>query len=476
MKNIDYRLKPAGNGVYEAHTQPVPTRLDLTQQQTSLNLDGFEFAFNKNITLRLVDSIDGIQVNIPPQAANYANYTVGEEGLKVYNVWPGIEMQQQFRTGEVEATYVIRQPLQLPTTTDYLVIEDHFTLPSGYTFTESPEGVRLPNGHFQGDYELHDKSGELIAIYSKPVYFDTRVYGSVGTYELVQKRNDYTLKMFVPVSWLNRTDNVYPLYIDPSVYGTNKLGNYKQSGLASADMGFTSKALGSCDYHLNVSMQGNNIPVDVQAELEYELTYAADCGNPALPAPFCTFSQAAMEVLCDSCGTTSGLLTCDPAQPPFTGTCTTDGNLVVGATPISMSNFDTAYLSCFAFQSTNYSINFTLRNTDSICGDVCGYLCARGTMWRMTVEAYSNSVGIEELQNAGINIFPNPANSSVSISVTSGSIQSIQLKDITGRKVLPVNAINKPIVELDVSALAKGCYLLEIQTASALYTKRLLKQ
>lgn len=389
-RTIDYRLKPVGEGVYTAPSQPVPTSVDLKQHHTSLNLNGFEFSFNKYLSISYTDELTR---KLPLRSVNYNTYTIGEEGLKVYNAWPGIEMHQQFRTGEVEATYVIRKPLQLPVATGYMVIEDHFTLPAGYTFTESPNSIQLADGHFQGDYELRNSKGELLAIYSKPVYFDTRVYGSLATYQLLKKDNEYTLKMFVPIEWLNRPDNVYPLYIDPVVYGVNKLGNYSQSGLAGADMGFTSEALGSCDYNMTVQVPGGSTINKAYAELEYRLTYDVACGNPALPAPFCTFSQAHMEIISQNCSTSSGIIACDPVQPPFTGTCTTDSNLVPVAAPYNITLSNPNFLGCIQQQCADYQLNFTLKNTDSICGDVCGYLCARGTMWRMTVEANA-SIGV----------------------------------------------------------------------------------
>jgi gliding motility-associated-like protein len=81
------------------------------------------------------------------------------------------------------------------------------------------------------------------------------------------------------------------------------------------------------------------------------------------------------------------LLSCNPALPPFTGTCTTDSVLVPGAHALLINNFVPNYLNCIAPQCPDYLIAFTLKNRDSICGDQCGYLCARGNMWRMTVEA-----------------------------------------------------------------------------------------
>lgn len=205
-------------------------------------------------------------------------------------------------------------------------------------------------------------------------------------YQLLKDGKNYTLKMLVPVEWLNRADNTYPITIDPTVSGFTKIGDFTNVGL-SAQMGFTTLALGSCNYNMNVSVPGKSELTEVYVDLEYTLTFDNTCGTPPLPPPFCTFSQVTMEVRSDDCGTTTGLLACNPALPPFTGTCTTNPILVPGASAVHVTNFVPNYLNCYAPQCPDYDIPLTLLNRDSICGDVCGYLCARGNMWQTTIEA-----------------------------------------------------------------------------------------
>jgi gliding motility-associated-like protein len=153
-------------------------------------------------------------------------------------------------------------------------------------------------------------------------------------------------------------------------------------------MGFTSMILGSCNYHLDsLYVGGRSQLTDAYVDLEYSLTYSDSCGHPFEQAPFCTFSQVTEEVICDTCNVSTGLLACNPALPPFTGTCTTDSNLVRAARPLLINSFAPAFLTCLEPQCDDYYLNFTLKNRDSTCGDVCGYLCATGNMWRMTIEA-----------------------------------------------------------------------------------------
>ncbi|MES2619952.1 MAG: hypothetical protein V4615_03800, partial [Bacteroidota bacterium] len=132
-RTIDFRLRPdvTQTGVFSATNQPVPTKCDLNRKSTTLNESGFEFEFNRNLTLYFFDDST---VYTQSEIGNYTDYTIGEEGLRVKNMWSGIDMEQQFRAGEVKTSYVINAPLRLPMSKGYMVIEDHFTLPAGFTF------------------------------------------------------------------------------------------------------------------------------------------------------------------------------------------------------------------------------------------------------------------------------------------------------------------------------------------------------
>lgn len=381
---IDKRLMPVAGkpGVFAAPNQPIPTGCDINNRLTSLSVNGFEFKFNHNPTMYFVDEGIASTATLP---ANFNNYTAGNEGIEIKNVWDGIKMQETFSTGLIKASYIIDAPLQLPISKGYMVIEDHFTLPQGYTITEDG-GDRVDGKYYRGNYSIRNEKGEALIEYSMPIYIDAIAVGMYGMYSLKQEGTNYTLSMFVPINWLTRKENVYPIVIDPSVSGTVQIGNFTSSGNASAALAFTTMSLGSCDYHMVDTVPGKSTLTDAYVDLEYKLTYRNDCGSPPLSAPFCTFSQVSMEVQLDECNTTTGLLACNPAQAPYTGTCTTDPVLVPGAGRIHINNFNPNYLTCIAPQCPDYILHFTLKDRDSICGDVCDYLCAEGTIWMMTVE------------------------------------------------------------------------------------------
>jgi hypothetical protein len=396
---IDKRLRPDANnpGVYVAANQPVPTKYDVNKKSASIITDGLELEFNKNLTLYFFDE-NVAYTN--PEAASYADYTIGEEGVQVKNIWTGINMSAQFSTGSVKTSYVITAPLQLPINSGWMVIEDHLTLPEGVTVAEAPNGKHLENGNYGGDYIFKNVAGDTVFIYQRPIYLDARAFGMHGSYKLIQKGRNCTLQMLVPVSWLKSTDNQYPICIDPFIKGVSKLGNFNSSGNASGNLGFTSMNLGSCDFTIPVTVPGNSQLTNAYVDLEYFLTFDNTCGSPPEPAPYCTFSQVRQTLINNTCNTSTGVLSCNQGQGFISGQgiysryCTTDSLGVPGAHAILINNFAPDFLSCSAPQCANYNLNFTLENQDSICGDACGYLCANGSLWQMTVEACSGPPAI----------------------------------------------------------------------------------
>ncbi len=191
-RTIDYRLRPDANkpGVYTADNQPVPTTCDLNRKLTSLNENGFVFECNKDLTMYFYDENMAYTAT---EKGNYNQYTIGEEGLEVKDIWKGIDMQEIFSIGQVKSNFVINAPLQLPISKGWMVIEDHFSLPVGITIEESPAGKHLENGFYQGDYLIKDITGKTLITYEKPAYTDAIAFSMHGMYKLLNTGNDYTL-------------------------------------------------------------------------------------------------------------------------------------------------------------------------------------------------------------------------------------------------------------------------------------------
>ncbi len=74
---------------------------------------------------------------------------------------------------------------------------------------------------------------------------------------------------------------------------------------------------------------------------------------------------------------------------------------------------------------------------------------------------YIPNAGVNGLENADISIFPNPANTRISISSNKRIIQSVALFNVSGQEVIqPLQATNG----IDVSQLSRGVYVANIKT------------
>lgn len=398
---IDQRLRPdsANPGVYVAKNQPVPTKLDLNKKNASLDLGEMEFSFSNNLTMYFFE--EG-KAYTRTEKGNYSNATVGEEGLKVYNLWNGIDLSQAFTVGQVETNYIINSPLDVPVSdSGYMVIEDHFSIPDGYTFEEENPNPNNTEKYYRSDYVLKDKKGDVLLYYEKPIYTDANSFGMMGYYNLERDGNNYTLQIMVPVAWLKNPDNAYPIVIDPVIEGSTKVGNYRKTTDPSASQGFTTYTVGQgyCPYNMTVRVPGKSSLTNTYVQVEWQLTFDNTCqASPPAPSDMCTYTQVWQTVVCDSCHT-SEVISCERSfSTNYIGTCTTDPNLVPGADSIPIITTP-PFLFCYAPQCADYNINLTLENSDSVCNESCNYLCARGNLWEVTIEAQQVQVSIVQNTN-----------------------------------------------------------------------------
>lgn len=83
-----------------------------------------------------------------------------------------------------------------------------------------------------------------------------------------------------------------------------------------------------------------------------------------------------------------------------------------------------------------------------------------------------STVGIEDIVNPNLNIYPNPTTGNITIAGLNDKATAT-IMDATGRIVLAADVINNKV---DVSALANGVYLLRIERAKGLSNYRIIKQ
>lgn len=162
------------------------------------------------------------------------------------------------------------------------------------------------------------------------------------------------------------------------------------------------------------------------------------------------------------------------------------GDQVVDAD--NVANSYTLTTTAFDPVSANDNCSFSILNDYNSSSSLNGAIFPLGTTivtWTVTDEAgnFSNClftvlvntfVGINELNNSGIFIYPNPAESKIFIE-SAKTIKSVIIKDIIGRTVYTNREfINKKAI--DLSEIKKGIYFISIQTNEVTYTTKFVKE
>jgi len=366
---IDERLRKISADEYAALNQQFPTSYNATEHSTQIKSSGFKLAFNNRLKKYWED---GNGKAIHQEYADKKNFSIGFEGVKITNAWKNINIEHIYKPGGIETDFIIQQMPVIPNNAEWLVFEDAIELPQHYSFVKKQEALAL----------LNDKQKEIITFH-QPQFYDGYSYGLSGYYEFERKENKWFIKVRVPVSLLSDTKVHYPLTIDPWVSaGPQGIGEFAvpfPATFNSANMGFTFGANGSCDYSITFIGLGGATLFNTYLDVEYENKFNP-CSGSSTP-PYCEFTDVSMEVI-GPCGTSTGQLICNPALPPFNGTCTTDPNKVPGAGAIPIPNF----LSCIEPQCPDYELTFSIKNREFKCNDNCGTACATGHRFAVTLE------------------------------------------------------------------------------------------
>jgi hypothetical protein len=143
-----------------------------------------------------------------------------------------------------------------------------------------------------------------------------------------------------------------------------------------------------------------------------------------------------------------------------------DGDSTAGSNPSHTYNTPGYYNICVSIVASNG------------CSD---YFCDSSTyIYKTDAEMISISViggipsGIEEKAKNYLNLYPNPANSTITIETPTAK-GIYQLQDITG-KVLLSGSVTATKFSLDLSALSKGIYLLSLIDGEQQVDRKVVKE
>jgi hypothetical protein len=86
-------------------------------------------------------------------------------------------------------------------------------------------------------------------------------------------------------------------------------------------------------------------------------------------------------------------------------------------------------------------------------------------------------VNASALLGEGLKLYPNPANASVTVALSSGEIKNLIVTAIDGKTVLIRSVDSQNQFTLDITAFSKGIYLITIEDSEGnIQTEKLIKE
>ncbi|MBC8046991.1 MAG: hypothetical protein H7Y00_09370, partial [Fimbriimonadaceae bacterium] len=378
IKAIDWNLYPTPDaGIYEAASQPLPTKIDFIDQYTSITLaDKLEFKYNNQLKLFYTSSVEhSLNSEYHP---DYSNYTAGKDGAYITDLFSKTDCEISVRKGAIKTNFIIKDK-SVVENSNYLVIEDFIPLPAGYSLKEDDvNGYYLPNGFWKGNISLFNEASLKLLTIQKPLILDNvktkfhnkEQYDAIS-YNLIPGDDGYYLQIIVETKWLLSEERNYPVIIDPTLIG--------EATYTAGDIGFEFNAAcfdtdDYCDYFLDITVPGKTTLTAAYFDGTY---YSQNFG--CFFTTDCLMKEAAFRILgpCDDSPSPTSYWTCLPPAGDTAGTCY----------GIDLDMFNT--IACIPPQCEDYEFTFEMRTfmcscTKPPCDITCHFMPTDS--WVITIE------------------------------------------------------------------------------------------
>lgn len=376
IRAIDFLLQPTGvKGIYHAPLQPAPTQIDLVNNSTSIRVKDLDFRYNHNMQCYYQKG----NTYTTPQLYTTHDHTAGRDGVWIKNVFSGMDAEIAVRQKAIKTNFIIYDRSTIDATADYLIIDDHIDLPTGFTLVpEDENGYYLANGDWKGDVVVKNSFGLRMLRMERPVVLDqqknkTHLQDQVDAigYQIIPTETGYILRMRVQVKWLLAAERMYPVVIDPTLIGE---AVYTASDIGFEFDGTCWSETDYCDYTLDIIVPGKTTLTAAYFDGTY---YSQNFG--CFFVTDCLMSEAAFRILgiCDDSPAPGSFWTCLPPVGDSAGTCY----------GVDLDMFNT--IACIPPQCDDYNFTFEMRTYHCSCTQPpCSILChfMPSGSWVITIE------------------------------------------------------------------------------------------
>lgn len=277
---IHENLKPIGNDVYESMFIPEPAGFEVKEQRSYIKTPKGKQYFN---VWSLWSRTNGVLK--PLAKADWSEYSVGEEGMYIKNIFKGIDAEMIVYRGGIKTNFILKENAY-GTYDDLVFIDDYSQNQSvRIDFTDTP-GVR----ESVGKLTVTHHSNAVMEVSDAIIY--PRGAGELGKQSAEYSITPTSMGIVVPSAWINRYIGQYELIIDPLVYGSNTLA---QAAITGSMYNASCDFINSCNYNLDVSQPAASTITDIQYTFSYVATgicYKSD-GAVRIGLNSCTSPQTA---------------------------------------------------------------------------------------------------------------------------------------------------------------------------------------
>ncbi len=95
---------------------------------------------------------------------------------------------------------------------------------------------------------------------------------------------------------------------------------------------------------------------------------------------------------------------------------------------------------------------------------------------RFVIVFNNTELGVEDVLNASVSVYPNPTKEQLTVFVSEGNISSIKVFDLLGREVIQIQGNQSQSQQINLSHLSNAVYFVEIKTPLGKVVKRIIKK
>jgi gliding motility-associated-like protein len=245
-----------GNGVYEALNQPEPVGFNAGLKLSYINTPSGKVNFNQ-WTL-FAKTLDDNEVMIAE--ANWSNHTAGDDGVYVYNIFPGIDATMKVMRGAIKTNFIVKS-FQSANFKE-LIFKDQFVVGNNDAMLSF---INVKSYSNAADRVQLISNGKSLVEIEQAVAFQEN--GSrAQRYFLDYLIHKNQLGIVVPVNWLQQQLQSGHVIIDPLVTSSNNLA---QAAITGSRYNATCNFTQSCDFTLNVNTPAAAVFTDVLINFDY---------------------------------------------------------------------------------------------------------------------------------------------------------------------------------------------------------------